>query len=87
MKVTVYFDKEEETFLTEAEMNERKAELAQEMTDYPNDYHEVGNVIGNMDIEELWEAFTPEAKKSIIDKAVEKWFSDPDFYAQGDIEI
>lgn len=87
MKITVYFDKEEETFLTETEINERKAELAQEMADYPSDCHEVRNVIGNMDIEDLWDAFTPEAKKSIIDKAVETWFSDTDFYVQGDIEV
>ena len=87
MKVTVYFDKEDEIFLTEAEMDKRKEELAQEMTDYPRDYREVEVIIDGMTIEELWDAFTPEAKKNVIDQAVKRWFSDADYYVEGEIEI
>lgn len=87
MKVTVYFDKEDEIFLTEAQMNERKEELAHEMMEYPRDYDDVTTVIEDMSIEELWEAFTPEAKKNIVNEAVKRWFSDTSYYAQGDIEI
>ena len=87
MKVTVYFDKEDEIFFTEAEMDKRKEELAHEMMEYSRDYREVEVVIDSMTIEELWDAFTPEAKKNIVDRAVKRWFSDTDFYVQGDIEI
>lgn len=87
MKVKVYFDKEDEVFLTEEQMNERKAELAQEMTDYPRDYDDVSTIIDDMSIEELWEAFTPEAKKNIINEAVKRWFDDTDYYVEGEIDI
>ena len=87
MKVKIWFANEDDEFLTEAQMNERKAELAQEMTDYPMDYDEVATAIKNMGIEELWEAFTPEAKKTIVDQAVKSWFSDSDYYVEGEIEI
>lgn len=87
MKVKVYFDKEDEVFLTEEQMNERKKELAEEMTEYPRDYSEVENIVGDMTVEELWENFTPEAKKNIVDQAVKKWFGDTDYYAEGEIDI
>lgn len=87
MKIKVYFEREEGIFLTEEQMNERKKELAEEMMDYPRDYDDITTVMDDMDIEELWEAFTPEAKKNIIDQAVNKWFSDSDYCAEGEIDI
>ena len=87
MKVKVWYDKEDEVILTEAQMNERKEELAKEMMKYPRDYDDVTTVIENMSIEELWEAFTPEAKQNIINEAVKQWFSDTDYYVEGEIEI
>ena len=87
MKVKIWFNKEEDVFLTEAQMNERKKELAEEMTNYPRDYDEIATAIDNMDLMELWESFTPEAKKAIVDKAVESWYADSDYFCEGEIEI
>ena len=87
MTVKVYYDRDNETFLSEKELADFKKQMAEEKKEAGwHDDDIVDILIDVMDGEELWNLLSEEGKKKIAEQATERYFTS-DTIVEGEIEI